>query len=115
MNAALRFLPAIFRPRTPRPLPNQENGIVPNLAANDTPDQPPQPPPAPPVTNIAAPVSPSTGQVMDENAVRPRRVNTDKKGRPIPQVNAIDPQQKAADYDARLQSYEPQKATGFWD
>lgn len=108
------FLPAIFRKIKRAVKPAGQDPAVPNILASSGGVDLQQSP------NIAAPqdptpVSRTTGQTMDENVTRPRRVETDTKGRPIPQVNAIDPDQQATEYNQRLNAYQPEKAKGWWD
>jgi hypothetical protein len=112
-QSASTFLPGLFRKRRTTDPDVIVNPDPPNIAAPVEPAPAPMPVQGPP--NVLAPISPTTGQPMDESATRPRRVETDERGRPIPQVNAIDPDQRALEYNQRLNAYTPEEAHGFKD
>lgn len=83
-----------------RDVPNQP---APNVLAS-----------TPPAQDPADPMISRSGQVMDENAIRPaRRVETDNRGRPSRNIT-LSGDDQTIDYANRVAQYEPQANNGGW-
>ncbi len=105
------YLPSIFRKR-PVPL----SGDIPiddpsNVLAPMRGDAPASVNTTDAGTNLAAPVDLGTA---DTGTTRPRRVETDDKGRPIANTTMTGDAQ-AIDLNQRVHAYHPQASQGWWD
>lgn len=101
---------------------NQQNNVMGNTGADqqyrDDLSSPPLRPEMP--ANMLAPQDPAvygqpspSGQIMDENAIRDRRVKTDKRGRPSPNIT-MQGDEQTLDYQNRLATMQPDKEGGGW-